>query len=234
MSRILVERDVLLAPLAVVSGAVEHRHTLPILANALLEIDDGRLTVTTSDGAALQISMVADAPSNGHAQATTVSARKLQDILRQVDAGPVELDVQELRLKILSAGAKFSLQALPATEFPKAALGAEAATAISLPQRALKQLLAQTQVAMAGVKETRYYLVGALFSVRDDGLTVVTADGFRLAQARYAVALDAPPVDIITPRKCIVELARLLADTDEPVRLRVVQKRAESALVRSV
>ena len=44
-----IPRDALLKPLQAVSGIVERRHTLPILANVLLEHKDGRLYVTATD-----------------------------------------------------------------------------------------------------------------------------------------------------------------------------------------
>ena len=44
-----ISRDALLKPLQAVSGIVERRQTLPILANVLLEQKDGRLFVTATD-----------------------------------------------------------------------------------------------------------------------------------------------------------------------------------------
>ena len=44
-----IARDALLKPLSAVSGIVERRHTLPILANVLLEQKEGSLYVTATD-----------------------------------------------------------------------------------------------------------------------------------------------------------------------------------------
>ena len=75
-----IPRDALLKPLQAVSGIVERRHTLPILANVLLEQTDGRLYVTATD-LEMQITAHSDLPGK-EPQATTVAARKLQDLLR--------------------------------------------------------------------------------------------------------------------------------------------------------
>ncbi len=75
-----IPRDALLKPLQAVSGIVERRHTLPILANVLLEQSDGRLYVTATD---LEMQITAHSDLAGkEKQATTVAARKLQDLLR--------------------------------------------------------------------------------------------------------------------------------------------------------
>src|SRR5580704_14441145 len=75
-----VPRDALLKPLQAVSGIVERRHTLPILANVLLEQKDGKLFVTATD---LEMQITAHSTLEGKPdQAVTVAARKLQDIIR--------------------------------------------------------------------------------------------------------------------------------------------------------
>src|SRR6187455_2683729 len=75
-----VARDALLKPLQAVSGIVERRHTLPILANVLVEPKDGRLYVTATD---LEMQITAHSELEGKdGSATTVAARKLLDLLR--------------------------------------------------------------------------------------------------------------------------------------------------------
>lgn len=55
-----IERDALLKPLQMVSGAIERRHTLPILSNVLIEArEDGQLILTGTD---LEIELVAMSP----------------------------------------------------------------------------------------------------------------------------------------------------------------------------
>src|SRR2546430_16638819 len=75
-----VARDALLKPLQAVAGIVERRHTLPILANVLLEQKSGKLYVTATD---LEMQITAHSELAGkETQAATVAARKLQELLR--------------------------------------------------------------------------------------------------------------------------------------------------------
>jgi DNA polymerase-3 subunit beta len=78
MELLQVDRNVLLAPLQAVSGVVERRHTLPILSNVLLEIGAGKLSVTATD-LEIQVASETESSDTTPVQATTVSARKLQD-----------------------------------------------------------------------------------------------------------------------------------------------------------
>jgi hypothetical protein len=78
-----IPRDALLKPLQAVSGIVERRHTLPILANVLVEQKDGRLFMTATD---LEMQITAHSELAGKQdQSVTVAARKLQDLLRARD-----------------------------------------------------------------------------------------------------------------------------------------------------
>jgi DNA polymerase III subunit beta len=221
MSLIQVERNLLLTPLQAVSGVVERRHTLPILSNVLLELGDGVLSLTATD-LEIQVSSQAESAAAAEAQITTVSARKLHDILRSLpDGANVALDLQEKRLQVKAGKSKFSLQTLPAADFPKISTGGASAARATLPQNQLKRLFALVQYAMAQ-QDIRYYLNGLLLSLRPDGIAVVATDGHRLALASLEIVLDTPAVEVILPRKAIVELTKLLADSDEPVAFEVL------------
>jgi DNA polymerase-3 subunit beta len=76
-----INREALLKPLTLVAGVVERRHTLPVLSNVLLRIENQQLTLTGTD---LEVEMIGKvAPelikSDG---IITVSARKLLDICK--------------------------------------------------------------------------------------------------------------------------------------------------------
>jgi len=221
MELLQIDRNLLLVPLQAVSGVVERRHTLPILSNVLLEISSEKLSVTATD---LEVQVASETESSQTAplQATTVSARKLQDILRSLPEGSlVSLQLQDKRLQLKAGKSKFSLQTLPAQDFPKIASGAGTAAEAQLAQRDLKRLLALVQYAMAQ-QDIRYYLNGLLLSLRENALVVVATDGHRLALASLAMNVNSVRTEVILPRKAILELTKLLGDTDEPVMLRIL------------
>src|SRR5262252_3651746 len=101
-----IARDALLKPLQAVAGIVERRHTLPILANVLLEHKDGRLYVTATD---LEMQITAHSELAGkEKQATTVAARKLQDLLRALpDETTVNVDATGSKMTVKAGRSRF-------------------------------------------------------------------------------------------------------------------------------
>lgn len=222
MLTIKTSRDSLLKPLQSVTGIVERRHTLPILSNVLIETGAEKASFVATD---LEIQIRAEAQlaksvPNG---ALTLSAKKLQDILRSLpEEMDVALDEKDGRVTLRAGKSRFNLQALPAVDFPRLAPGQDAATVLEIPQNTLRRLLHLTQFAMA-VQDIRYYLNGLLLSVDGTSLRVVATDGHRLSYASYPMVGDLPKLDVILPRKTVIELSKLLGDSDDPVRIEVRQ-----------
>ena len=218
MLLIKTNRDTLLAPLQSVSGIVEKRHTLPILSNVLLEKKDDKLTLLATD-IEIQITTSTAADSGSGDGAVTVGARKLQDILRSLpDTAEVSLNLEDKRLQVKAGKSRFSLQTLPAEDFPRMALAEGESKSFTVTQKQFRQLLGQTQFSMAA-QDVRYYLNGLLLLVDGNELRAVATDGHRLAYASMALdgEVSESRQELILPRKTVLELSRLLADSDEPL-----------------
>src|SRR5438132_12610452 len=116
MQLVKTHRDTLLRPLQIVSGIVERRHTLPILANILIRKDGEKVSFLSTD-IEVQITTNANVGSGGEVAATTVAARKLLDILRALPDGEVSLSLANKRMTVQSGKSRFGLQTLAAEEF---------------------------------------------------------------------------------------------------------------------
>jgi DNA polymerase-3 subunit beta len=205
----------LLTALQLVSGIVERRHTLPVLANALIRKNGGALQFTTSD-LEIQIRATAELGGDSGNFSTTVGARKLIDILRTMPAEQtVSLESQQSKLVLKSGKSKFTLLTLPAEDFPLVQEAPNFGPAFQVPQKTLKELLDQVAFAMA-VHDIRYYLNGILFVAEGRQLSLVATDGHRLAFASATLDIDAPKQEVILPRKTVIELQRLLSDASVP------------------
>ena len=212
-------RDALLAPLQSVAGIVEKRHTLPILSNVLIEKHGDQLTMLATD-IEIQIRTTTGGHIGGEDASITVGARKLQDILRALpDSTDVSLTLDDKRLTVKAGRSRFQLQTLPAADYPSLNPPADAAARLTIGQRTFKRQLAQVSYAMAQ-QDIRYYLNGLLIIADGGELRMVATDGHRLAYA--ASDLDAPVeqrTEAILPRKTVLELARQLADNDDPLEI---------------
>ena len=213
------KRDDLLGPLQSVSGIVEKRHTLPILSNVLIEKSGSALTLLATD---IEVQIRTTAPASaGDAAAVTVGARKLQDILRSLpESAEVSLTLEDKRLQVRAGKSRFNLQTLPAADYPRMALNEGDHIDLRLTQKQLKHLFALVQYAMAQ-QDIRYYLNGLLLVVTGAEVRVVATDGHRLALASEEIGGSHPRTEVILPRKTVIELFKLLSDTDAPVDIRI-------------
>jgi len=182
----------------------------------LLEKKGERLTLLATD-IEIQVTTVAEGAGGEGDGAVTVGARKLQDILRSLPEGAeVSLVLDEKRLQICSGRSRFSLQILPANDFPRMTVTEGETKQFKISQRAFRQLLAKTQYAMA-TQDVRYYLNGLMLLVERRELSTVATDGHRLAYASVEIDADFPRQEMIIPRKTVLELNRLLMDSDDPL-----------------
>ena len=231
--KLTIERAALLRSLGHVQSVVERRNTIPILANVLIEAEEGKLRLTATDMDLNIIDEVAaDASETG---ATTAPAHTLYDIVRKLpDGAQVELSTggDSGRMTLRSGRSEFTLATLPKEDFP--AMGGD-----ELPQRfqlqaaELRDVIDRTRFAIS-TEETRYYLNGIYLHAAEGEngqvLRAVATDGHRLARFQMPLptgAADMPPA--IIPRKTVTEVRKLIDETSDPVTLSLSDTRIEFA-----
>lgn len=207
-----INRESLLKPLQLVIGVVERRQTLPILGNILLKSINNQLSITATD---LEIEMVTHfLVPNSESGETTLPARKFMDICRALpDSALMTININGERAIIRSGKSRFTLSTLPATEFPNLD-GFDANLEFKIPQNLIKKLIDQTHFAMAQ-QDVRYYLNGLLLEFSERQIRAVATDGHRLALCDVEANIGTTELQqIIVPRKAIMELSRLLENSD--------------------
>ncbi|MDT8990388.1 DNA polymerase III subunit beta [Curvibacter sp. APW13] len=219
-------QDKVLSVLQSVAGIVERRHTLPILANILLRKTAGALQFTSSD-LEIQIRTTAELGGDTGNFTTTVGAKKLIDILRTMPADQtVSLESSQNKLVVKGGKSKFTLQTLPAEDFPLVQESPNFGPSFSIPQKTLKGLMDQVAFAMA-VHDIRYYLNGILFVAEGDTLSLVATDGHRLAFASAKLDVEVPKQEVILPRKTVIELQRLLSNDEGAIEMQFANNQAK-------
>jgi DNA polymerase-3 subunit beta len=208
-----VSKEKLLEGLQTVQNVVSNRTTLPILSNVLVQADASGVRFTTTDlDVGISCLIEAQVQKEG---ATTLPARRLFGIVRELPAAEVELDVDSKNVASIRCGQSFfKILGLPEEEFPPLPKF-EGAKEFTLKQSELRDGLKKTAYATS-TDETRYVLNGILFSLKENKLTMVATDGRRLALVDVEVEFPrSHEVEIIVPSKCVNELQRLLADDGE-------------------
>jgi DNA polymerase-3 subunit beta len=213
--QIKINRDILLKPLTNVTGIVERRHTLPILSNLLLVAKNNNVQLTATD-LEMQISLNFESKFNGELS-TTISAKKLLDICRSLPEG-IDIDMvsSESRITVKAGKSRFNLQTLPAADYPVMTKVASEGISIKISQQEFKKLLKQVEFAMAQ-QDIRYYLNGLLLEVNGNQLNLVGTDGHRLSFTSTSLNQTFDKSDVILPRKTIIELIKLLDDSEDEV-----------------
>lgn len=213
-----VKKDELLKYGQLILGAVERRQTLPILANVLISAHDSQISFTATD---LEVELLARFTVEKIIDPgeVTVTARKLIDICRTLPPdADILLSTKKDRLIVKSGKSRFSLSTLPVVEFPNIE-EIHKKLSFSISQKQLKKLLENTHFSMAQ-QDVRYYLNGILIDISQGVMRVVSTDGHRLSMGiSDKLNIDNDHDQVIVPRKGVIELMRLLEDTDDEVEI---------------
>lgn len=203
-----IAKSELLPGLLLVAGAVDKRQSLAILSNILLQIEQGKLTLTATD-LEIEISAVLNCNTSISDGQITVPAKKFIDIIRSLDDSAVaSIKQQDNTLLIKADRSKFKLAALPADQFPLCD-AAEPDISFSLAKTELLQLLQSTAFAMSQ-QDVRVFLNGLLFEIDGTNLTTVATDGHRMAIRKSTCSTGVSLQRFLLPRKGVQELLRLL------------------------
>jgi DNA polymerase III subunit beta len=208
-----VTKEKILEGLQRVQNVVSTRTTLPILSNTLLQAGKDSLSLTTTDlDVAVRCSVEAEISKPG---ATTLPARKLFSILKEVAAPDIEIEVDDRNAASIRCGSSFyKIMGLPEEEFPQFPKP-EGEKALKLEQATLRDMLKKTGYAVS-MDETRYVLNGVYLSIKADKLTVVATDGRRLALIERDLEVPkGTESELIVPTKAVGELQRLLGGSGD-------------------
>ncbi len=213
-----INRELLLKPLLLVSGAVERKSTLPILSNVLLEVSGQSLTLTATD---LELEMVSYAQIDNHAgdAKVTIPARKLLDICKSLPNDSVlSFDLDGDTIKICTGRSKYSLSTLSSDDFPNIEEW-KGDVEFNLLKSDFLRLIESTHFSMAN-QDVRYYLNGMSIETEGNEIRSVATDGHRLAICKISnETLALPNRQVIVPRKGILEIIRLLDPVEETVQV---------------
>ena len=215
-----ISREKFLQPLQLVVGAVERRHTLPILSNVLVKVSEDALWLTGTD---LEVELISSVALDGDFAEgeTTVPAKKLLDICRGLNEGSdISFLVDGSKAIIRSGRGRYSLSTLSASDYPNLE-DWEGEVEFEIARSQLKQLIDSTSFSMAQ-QDVRYYLNG--MSLETDGAIVrsIATDGHRLALCKVEFdGLNLPTRQVIVPRKGVIEITRLIEDDDKSVKIQI-------------
>ena len=213
--KLSVMQENLARGLSVVSRAVSNRSTLPVLSNVLLKTEDAGLKLTATN---LEIGITYWVPGKIESDgATTVPAKLLTDLVNSLPSGDrVDLTLQAVDTLHLRCGRFEShIKGIDADEFPAIGAAGERPTT-RIAQNVLRKALAEIVFAAAS-DEARPILTGVLAKFEGDRLTLAAADNYRIAVKTIPILDAVAETSVVIPARALNELARILADVDDPI-----------------
>lgn len=231
--------ELLIKPLTTVIGIVERKTTMPILSNILIKKRGQRIDFMATD-LEIEITTRADVGVGDHDLDVTVSARKLLELLRSLpQGGLVEMSLEEQMIHVVCGKSQFKLQTMPGADFPTVEQpehwrqdepSESLPMTLALPQKTLKRLFNMVSFAMAR-QDIRYYLNGILLVFETDRVRAVATDGHRLAHLSEATTSQLQEQhELILPSKTVIEMQRLLDDSEKPVYISLNQGMQQSQI----
>jgi DNA polymerase-3 subunit beta len=215
--KVTVKRESFLEALQDVVPVVPSKSPHPMLGNALLEAKDGDLVLLATD---LDLSVQAKIPAPeveiGETGKTCVSARKLMELVRELETDEVEVSLEGSQLEV-RAGGRFALVTADPSDFPEIP-GEGKGTALEIPAGRLQRLIRRTAYAVA-TDETRPELTGVYMQVLPDELRTVATNGHRLALASLKGSFPLEK-NFLIPTKSLNHLLRMMSDPEESVQIR--------------
>jgi DNA polymerase-3 subunit beta len=207
----VIQKSDLVRELQTVTGVVEKRATIPILANLLLETTPQGLQLGASD---LEVTIRGVATATVVKEGSvTLPASKLHEIARSLPEAEVKFKLMDRnQVAITCERTKYRISGQPRDEFPGFP-EIDEEKGIKLPGDVLNRMIERVAFAIT-TEDPRYSLNGALFLIEAGKLTLVATDGHRLAFVSRPMDIVSPNGDlqVIVPRKALGEVSKMTAD----------------------
>ena len=218
--KFLCEKNTLVNAISIVSRTVSPKSSLAFLEGIYLAAgEDLRLTGYNLE-TGITVRMDATIRRTGEC---VMPARMFADIVRKLPEDVVSVEVDEnYRVTIKGGVASFQLMASAADEYPQLP-AVEEENAVRMPQKALRDLISGTIFAVSEDTANAIY-TGCLVETREDALTMVAIDGYRMAKRAWKAETTFPAMCFVVPSAALKELEKILSDTDDEVRFTLGRK----------
>lgn len=208
-----------------IQGIVEKRNTMPILANVLLDVSDGKINIMATD---LEVFIKDSSPAKVQEDGSvTVNARKLFEIAKELPGDTIDISSGKEDKVTLKAGkARFNIMGLPAKDFPVFPAIEESAMK-EMDAEVFRDMINKTSFAVS-TDETRYNINGFLLESKEGRLKMVATDGHRLALvSREGVSINTESKEgVLLPRKGVMEIKKVLDEKEGSFFIGITQKNA--------
>ncbi|HIW02984.1 MAG TPA: DNA polymerase III subunit beta [Candidatus Protoclostridium stercorigallinarum] len=195
--------------------AISTRSNNPILDNIRIEATEGTMVLTATDNElTVTTGIVADVSDGGVA---LVPGKLFSDFTRRLTGERIAMETAGSKLVLRYGDSESEFACAEPDDYPELT---EVSTSgsISMTKNALRDLINKVAFSVR-TDDVRPILKGVLFEIGESTVTAVALDGYRLAKCVKPLISATGEMKAVVPARCVNEIARLLDESDEEVRL---------------
>ena len=201
-----ISQEAFLDELELLQGIVEKRNTMPILANILMTVSGSDIEMTGTDlevGLKTHVEAAVEEPG-----AVTANGKKIFEIVKSLGQGQeVRVELVDDSLGIKAGESEFKVLCLPKDEYPQVP-EPRFEKGVELSLQDMQEMI--DRIFYAITQEQRYYLNGALLSLKKGQVELVSTDGHRLSYAKKpqeGLKVD-KDISVIVAKKTLGEIRK--------------------------
>ncbi len=203
-----IQQEELQKALDVIANVVPAKTTLPILTCVLMEASEGRLRLSATN-LDISITTSTDKVEIKDEGKVAIPATKFVPFVRSLRSGTVTIAQTGEQIKLDSGKARLTENTMNVEEYP-ALKELQERGGVDIEADLLIEMINETSYSVSR-DETRPALMGILWEIRSDSLTLVATDAHRLARSRRAMQWDAPgDKDMIVDTAGLRQLPRIV------------------------
>ena len=212
--RFTCEKNMLVQGLNIAGRTVAQKSSLSVIEGILCKAGQGLSLTGYNMETAITYLIDADVSDPGQC---ILPAKLFGDIIRRLPEGPVTVVVDDnFKVSIRAGFASFTISAESADDYPDLP-DVNTGKAIRIPQSALKELISGTIFAVSE-NQGRPIHTGVKFEVKDDAVSAIAVDGFRLARRTFHTEKPTGrDLSFVVPAAGLKEVEKILTDSDENV-----------------
>lgn len=224
--KFIVSSTGLYSHLQAVSRVINSKNSLPILDCVLMEVKEGKITLTASDSESTLSTSFEVNDSDGEGR-FAVSAKKFLDSLKEIPEQPITFDVNtsSMEITIYYQNGKYSLVGQNAEDFPLAPGLGESAIHVEMETKILLNGINRTLFATAD-DELRPVMNGIYMDMTTTDITFVASDGHRLVREKSSAAQAPAKAAFILPKKPANILKALVTKSEDKMTIDFDEKNA--------
>lgn len=211
--KVICSKENLVESINIVQKAVSNKTTQPILEGILIDASKKFKLIGNDLEIGIECTVEADIKEEG---TIVINSKMFGEIVRKLPDSEVLIEVKKNNVVVIECeNSLFEVKGLSAEGFPSLP-EVQKENAFKIQQKILRDMIKQTIFAV-GIDENRPILTGSLLECKEENMTIVSVDGFRLALRKYQVENNTSDFNVVIPGKTLNEIVKILQPVEDEV-----------------